>query len=99
VGYYSDFDLSENTEEVITELEKVSEYSFLCDGGKGYSIKWYDCENHMKQVSKMFPDQLLSVEVEGEESGDIWKGYFKNGKMQRYNAIITFEDFDENKLK
>ena len=98
MGYYSDFDLSENTEEVLEELEKISDYTFLRDGGKITST-WYECEEHMKQVSKLFPDQLLSVEVEGEESGDIWKGYFKNGKMQICNAIITFEPYDETKLK
>jgi hypothetical protein len=42
---------------------------------------------------------VISVEGEGEESGDIWKAYYKNGKSFRANAQVTFEEFNESKLK
>lgn len=45
------------------------------------SIKWYDCEKDMLSVSKKYPDYLLTVRGEGEESGDIWATVFNNGKI------------------
>ena len=52
----------------------------------------------MLEVSKLYPEHLFMLEGEGEESGDIWRKYFFNGKYQICNAIITFEPFDKTKL-
>jgi hypothetical protein len=60
--------------------------------------KWYDWEKDMRKLSKIFPDILFELHGDGEESDDLWKAYFKNGKMQRCHAITVFEEFDERKL-
>lgn len=62
-------------------------------------VKWYDHHNDMVKISKMFPSELFTLEGEGEESGDIWKAYYKNGLCQDCPAKITFDEFDEGKLK
>ena len=93
MGYYTTYDISNNSQEVIDRIHEVSEYSCL------QGVKWYDHERDCLQISKEFPDQVISVEGEGEESGDIWKAYYKNGKSFRADAIITFEDFNESKLR
>ena len=46
------------------------------------STKWYENESDMRKISQLIPDVLFLLEGEGEESGDIWKKYFMNGKMQ-----------------
>lgn len=96
MGYYTDFDVSNNSEEVIEVIEEISQYDW--HGGQ-INAKWYDWREHCSKVSQMFPDQLIVVEGDGEEQGDQWKAYFKNGKCQFSKAIITFEPFDESKLK
>lgn len=63
-----------------------------------YELKWYGHENDMRDLSKKFPTILMILSGEGEDSGDIWRKYFLNGKMQRASAKITFEDFDERKM-
>jgi hypothetical protein len=35
----------------------------------------------------------------GEEGGDMWKRYYKNGKVQVANAKITYDEYDETKLE
>ncbi len=61
--------------------------------------KWYEHEEHMKAISKEYPDVIFQLNGEGEESGDVWIKYFVNGKMQKAAAKITFDEFDEKKLK
>lgn len=61
--------------------------------------KWYNHENDMREISKQFPDVIFQLNGEGEESGDIWVKYFVNGKMQTASAKITFDGFDQKKLK
>lgn len=67
--------------------------------GRADSCKWYDHEEDLKRVSERFPTVLFTLSGEGEESGDIWRKYFKDGKMQKCEAKITFDEFDEAKLK
>lgn len=61
--------------------------------------KWYDHEKDMKTYSQKYPEVLFILSGEGEESGDIWRKYFKNGRVQTCKAKITFDEFDESKLK
>jgi hypothetical protein len=55
------------------------------------SAKWYEYAKDMTAVSKELPDILICVEGYGEERGDIWRHYFKNGKHKKVKAEITFE--------
>jgi hypothetical protein len=52
----------------------------------------------MRKVSKHYPDLVFKLSGEGEESGDVWVEYYKNGKMQRCSTKITFDEYDESKL-
>lgn len=61
--------------------------------------KWYEHEEVMKEISKEYPDVIIQLTGEGEESGDMWIKYFVNGKMQHCKAKIVFEEFDPKKLK
>lgn len=79
------------------EIGKASEYG----GGDLFEeeIKWYECDTDMKNFSKAHPDTLFQIDGEGEESGDIWRAYYKNGKSFRVQAKMTFEEFSEEKLR
>lgn len=60
-----------------------------------YDVKWYDCEEKLKELSTLFPNITIDVNGEGEESGDIWKMRVRNGKSERVNAVLSFPDFKE----
>lgn len=61
--------------------------------------KWYHHQDDMKVLSALFPDVLFTLKGEGEEGGDLWIEYYKAGKMQRVDAQIVYEEFDEQKLR
>lgn len=63
------------------------------------SCKWYDHHEDMVEMSKAFPNVVFELEGDGEESGDIWKTYYKNGKSQDCPVIMTFDEYDPNKLE
>ena len=96
MGYYTRYDISDNPETVQQAIEDISQYSFY--SGQTDTVKWYDWQEHCKEVSKNFPNLVIKVEGDGEEQGDQWKAYIKNGKIQIAKAVVTFEEFDEAKL-
>lgn len=100
MGYYTRHEL-EIVSGVDYNIDYEQEISELADYGSCFedSIKWYDCEKNMKEYSKKHPNTIFCINGEGEESGDIWKAYFKNGKMFKTKAVITFEEFTEDKLQ
>ena len=101
MGYYTTYTLSatqghDNQEEIEEKLQQTSGYSI--EFGRNDPCKWYIHEQDMKELSKIYPETTFLLEGEGEESGDIWRKYFKNGKMQVCKAKIVFPAFDESKL-
>ena len=101
MGYYTTYTLRttqgyDNQEEIEETLLEISGYSV--EFGCKDSCKWYKHEQDMKELSKIYPETTFLLEGEGEESGDIWQKYFKNGKMQMCKAEIVFPAFDESKL-
>lgn len=101
MGYYTNFEIkvtgTEDFDTIHSTIEQVSDYSFdenprtksmsSCD-----TYKWYGWQDNMKEVSRKFPNSLFIVDGIGEEEGDIWRCYFRRGKMDYIEAEIGFRD-------
>lgn len=83
-----------DAEKIKREICDLSGYQYAFSD----SCKWYNHEKDMRAISKKYKGVLLKLFGEGEESGDLWIKYFKNGKMQSCKARIEFDPFDESKL-
>lgn len=99
MGYYTRFELAViNGGDYETDYEEVVkeqvDYNPFSD-----ETKWYDFEKDMREVSKEHPNVLFELSGEGEEAGDLWKAYFKNGKMQMCKARVEYDNFDEARLE
>ncbi|MCP1354624.1 hypothetical protein [Aneurinibacillus migulanus] len=105
MGYYTYFKVDMKPE----EPKGLREYLYL-EEDRYYALidaleeieeshKWYDHEDDMIELSRTFPDTLFELHGEVEEPGDLWRKYFKNGKIQRCPAQITYEEYDESKLQ
>lgn len=64
----------------------------------GYRGKWYSHEEDMRGISNRFPGVLFELMGVGEDFPDIWKKYFHDGRMQVAKAVISFPEFDPNKM-
>ena len=100
MGYYTKYEL-----EIISgndyETDYEREISVLADYYNCFNdaIKWYSHKEDMIKYSKKYPSVLFLLKGEGEETGDIWRAYFQNGKMFRTKATILFEEFSIEKLQ
>lgn len=112
MGYYTRFEISvqkhksnkdvnshEFTDTLVKRLNEISDYMFDYYAGEiTLEGKWYDWKDHLKQLSSEYPGMLFEIDGEGEESGDLWKAYVLDGKLQLEKASIVYGDFDESKL-
>lgn len=90
MGYYTRFtvtvDPESMTDAVIERVSRISDYSRDTFEGDGESVKWYTCEEDIQKVSAEFPLAVITVDAEGEESGDIWRLYAIGGQTERVKA-------------
>ena len=96
--YKSDRHISD----ILSQVKKsdFDEMFFAIDGDGRTNNKcaWYEHERDMIKLSILFPDIVFDLCGDGADPGDIWRKYFLNGKVQRCNAKITFDEFDSRKL-
>jgi len=111
MGYYTCFSLevmiADNSAvhpeaaAIIAKLRDTNEsanYAFDQDGAMQMDTKWYDYTDELREFSKLYPDALLVLYGDGENSDDFWYSYFRNGKVQYTPARIEFDEFDEAEL-
>lgn len=114
MGYSTDYNLTikdPRTNEVLPPGFAVSVIAALRDSnceaqyalneyGKcsGNDSRWYNHFQDLKDFSKKYTSFLFELTGEGEESGDIWREYFVNGKAQVCKAVLTFPEFNLDAL-
>lgn len=96
MGYYTRYTLEvfPAWEEPISHLRTFSseaDYGIDVKGRSQEPVMWYKHEDDLLRLSRNFPKHLFTLIGEGEESGDLWRKYFRNGKMQVAKAKITFD--------
>jgi len=100
MGYYTRHELEivqgdNNETDYQEEISELADYGYLFDN----ECKWYEHEKDMREYSKKYPETVFALKGEGEESGDIWTEYYKDGKMQRAKAKIVVDDYNESLLE
>jgi hypothetical protein len=77
-----------------------AKYALQANGlASGDDSRWYEHQEDMTEFSKKYPTFLFVLNGEGEESGDIWREYFLNGKSQHEKATLQIPPFDRTKLQ
>lgn len=104
MGYYTDYRLRvEGSGPAYDKLMKEKDKIIFSKGDYDWNLgewleenytaksKWYDYETDMQLFSREWPNVLFILEGDGEEAGDMWKAWFRNGKMHKLEAKIVFE--------
>lgn len=85
----------------ITYLRAFSDGAKYAIDSRGYCsdhTKWYQHDEDMIKLTKAYPGWVFELHGEGEESGDFWNKYYKDGKMQLCGGKIVYPPYDESKL-
>ena len=103
MGYYTQHELEviAGDNSLIVELREEceeAEYALEENGDTYDACKWYSHERDMRAFSEKHPEALFRLSGEGENAGDIWVEYYRNGKMQQCKAKIVIPDFDPELL-
>lgn len=61
---------------------------FGCDD----MLRWNYFSEDMLTLSRALPSLVFRLHVEGENNGDLWDGYYHNGKEEICRAIITYPE-------
>lgn len=103
MGYITTYTLkADSNKDAIVDLRfgyEDANYAVNDDGSTNESCKWYSHEEDLKGFSLLYPDTLFELHGKGQDEGDLWAKYFKNGKVQVAKAFISYPPFDETLLK
>ena len=97
MGYYTSYSLEildDPDGAIMDDLRNSSEwaaYALQDDGSTNESCKWYEWKEDMTEFSKLYPEALFILRGEGEEIGDIWRAYFKDGKAEKQKVKMVFD--------
>ena len=109
MGYYTRFEGSvtgprEFIDEFVEKWESESStgdyYGFMpidftmSEFFGGEAVSWYAHDEDITRLSSEHPYLLFALSGEGEESGDIWKSWYRNGKHVTVQARIVFDEPD-----
>lgn len=108
MGYYTTYILGVRAETLNSNEKELLEKSIreINDGYpfSHYSLefsfeteetKWYSHNTDMLELSSKYPSVEFVLEGYGEEREDIWKKYYKNGKMKRVVPKLVWPDDKE----
>lgn len=102
MGYYTRYALkiprNDSLVDTIRNKYVDAEMALSPGGGTRDAIKWYNHEKDISEFSKEYPQLVFQLDGIGEEDGDIWRKYFKNGKIQRVYAKLVYDEYDAKKL-
>ena len=97
MGYYTYFKLhtdgeSPDPDKLANDFLSITGYSI--DALEGDTIKWYDYDTNMLDLSKLYPSTIFHLWGDGEDSDDNWHAVYCNGEYRKVEAEITYPKID-----
>lgn len=88
-----EFDIGYSLDDYASDNEDLGPFSV-----GGDDIKWYDHDKDVMKISVKHPELTIILDGKGEESGDIWRKFFRNGKSYSWKPQIdppTIKDVEK----
>lgn len=110
MGYYTWYSIEvrgEKEMEFLTDFDGgriEAEYGtlnemFECIPGSAFdSMKWYERQEDMVRISNEYPNTLITIDGQGEDTEDNWKEYYRNGIVEHVYAQISYAPPSERLL-
>ena len=114
MGYYTRFEMGVDYDGPKAPESSLELFDQDCDNGYEFgshelninwlmnrdcdNMKWYDWKGDMEELSLRYPNLTLWLRGDGEEAGDNWKAWFRNGSSVVVKPKMDFpkpKDFEE----
>lgn len=97
MGYYTSYTLDvqnlsqEDTDKLVQILkdrnlfeifDEPYQIEYLLEFPSSDVAKWYDHDENMCEISRLFPNAVFKLSGFGEAAGDIWDTYYQNGEFE-----------------
>jgi len=95
MGYLTYFTLDivsgsdEDFDALVGDIREKTGIDFSRDNSA--EAKWYDCEKDMTALSMKYPDLVVQLDGDGEDSDDLWSERFRNGECE--SVGVEMPDF------
>lgn len=89
MGYQTHYTLATDDGREDEHREAIGELSEYRKSLWQEGVKWYGHQKDMAAYSKENPGVLFILDGDGEEAGDVWRKWFKNGKSVEWSADVT----------
>lgn len=105
MGYLTNYEIAARTvdEKVLEDIKELYEGLFKEDAHiyngnilaiGSDSVKWYEHDVDLKELSIKHPTVTFVLDGVGEEQGDLWQKIFLGGKMKYLEPEIVWPDED-----
>lgn len=96
MGYNTSFELTYDApagvdvdgDTLVSDGYEYTVADLLNDEAQG--VKWYDHENDMIALSRLYPTVLFALTGTGEEPHDQWRTWYRSGKSVSVEAEIVY---------
>lgn len=97
IDVYKSFIEKINNDEVDFDFPGF-QWAFDYNGESQDETKWYDHDGDMTMFSRLFPEVTFKLIGNGEDNGDMWHEYYKNGRSVRKDAQVFIPPLKEGEL-
>ena len=104
MGYYTFYNLSvEKGDSSLLESEEFKDIfrritPYNLENLDADTLKWYDHDKNMLEISKLYPDTVFRLEGDGEDRDDRWMRYYCNGDSAESRATIVYQSVDVSSI-
>ncbi|MHC4121523.1 MAG: hypothetical protein ACYSWO_28970 [Planctomycetota bacterium] len=97
MSYSTNYSLEHNLDdteqaELFQHLEDVHMGELV---GYDCECSWYEHEEDMSRISRVFPEATFTLTGIGQQFGDAWKKRFRNGEVEEVRALLEWPEFTE----
>jgi len=95
-------DVEFNRVKLKRELSEISGFSIqqfeglYGAGAKGFN--WINSMNDMRELSKLYPSRVLTLQYIGDKVSETYREYYLNGRVQVVPVRMSFDQFNEEFL-
>lgn len=91
-------DVDFNKNKLREDLSRITGFNIkifknIFDGGTS-PFNWTNSMNHMRELSKLYPERVITLQYIGDKVSSTYREYYLNGQVQVVPVRMSFDSFN-----